>query len=169
MNCQFCGQELLPSKFHPNQKYCSHSCARKAWVPANRETLNAYYARWEREWRRKNPEKARARDKRINLRHRLYRHRWTAERKLEVLNQYGGPICVCCGEQEFDFLTIEHSRGDGNLHRKTVGVKAGTQFYGWLFRSGFPQDIGLEVLCWNCQIGRKIGQGICPHETVTER
>lgn len=79
--------------------------------------------------------------------------------KYVVLAMYGGPICVCCGESEIAFLSIDHTKKDGAEHRRKIG-KGG--LYRWLKRNNYPNDLGLEVLCMNCQFGR-IG-GKCPHE-----
>jgi hypothetical protein len=38
----------------------------------------------------------------------------------------------------------------------------GNSFYMWLIRRGFP--VGFQVLCFNCNIGRSMNGGICPHK-----
>jgi hypothetical protein len=69
------------------------------------------------------------------------------------------PKCSCCGETIFDFLTIDHIKGNGTLHREKVG--RGTQFFYWLKRNNFPE--GYKVLCYNCNCA-KGHLGFCPHE-----
>lgn len=76
----------------------------------------------------------------------------------EVFEHYG-KTCVCCGESEFLFLTIDHVNGGGTKHRKEVGQ--GTKFYRWLRREGYPD--GYQVLCMNCNLGRHRNGGVCPH------
>jgi len=84
------------------------------------------------------------------------------ELKVEVLKQYGGPRCICCGVTELKFLTLDHVNDDGNAHRKSLGMQAvGGGYYAWLKRNGFPDEIELQVLCWNCQWGKRLGG--CPH------
>jgi len=80
--------------------------------------------------------------------------------KLEVMAAYGGR-CVCCGESNHNFLSIDHIFNDGQARRKEEG--AGTVFYYWLRDRGFPQD-RYRCLCLNCNFGRRINGGICPHE-----
>lgn len=72
--------------------------------------------------------------------------------KLEVLSHYseGTPKCTNCGEKEIKFLSIDHSFGDGTKHRKEIGVGVGSQFYYWLIKHNYPQNLGLRVLCLNC-------------------
>ncbi len=38
--------------------------------------------------------------------------------RTQVINSYGGS-CVCCGETELVFLSIDHINNDGDKHRKT--------------------------------------------------
>jgi len=79
--------------------------------------------------------------------------------KISVLEHYG-KACVCCGEDHFEFLSIEHSRGDGQKHSSK---KIKMPFYCWLKKKNFPQDLGLTVLCFNCNCAKGFS-GYCPHE-----
>ena len=88
-----------------------------------------------------------------------YKH----QAKQEVLDAYGNK-CACCGETNWFFLTIDHVNNDGAEHRKTV--KPGTQFYIWLKKNNFPPEF--RILCWNCNCGRRMNGGICPHQNVVE-
>ncbi len=82
--------------------------------------------------------------------------------KLEVFNHYGGAKCACCGEKEICFLTLDHPNNDGAKHRQSLtGKKAGVTIYRALKRAKWPP--GLQVLCFNCNCGRQINNGICPH------
>ncbi len=74
---------------------------------------------------------------------------------------YYGNECICCGENEKNFLTIDHIEGDGNKHRREIG-KAGSGFYKWLIVNDFPS--GFQLLCCNCNAGRYRNKGICPHQ-----
>ena len=48
-----------------------------------------------------------------------------------------------------------------------AGIKTkSSKFYLWLKRNNFPP--GYQVLCWNCNCGRSINNGICPHKTERE-
>lgn len=84
------------------------------------------------------------------------------EAKIAAFAAYGGCFCKCCSEDQLDFLTLDHVNGDGAEHRRAVG-RGGTAFYQWLRRNNYPNDPPLEVLCWNCNIGRYRNSGVCPH------
>ena len=79
--------------------------------------------------------------------------------KYKVMRAYGGK-CVCCGESTLSFLTIDHPNNDGVKDRLAHGV--GSTFYRWLKKGGYPE--GYRVLCFNCNCGRQINGGECPHE-----
>lgn len=82
-----------------------------------------------------------------------------------VFAAYGGYICACCGENEHKFLTLDHVNNDGaSFRRKIAGNRqaAGYTTYRWLARNGFPS--GYQVLCMNCNHGKRMNGGICPHQ-----
>lgn len=84
--------------------------------------------------------------------------------KLEALQAYGGR-CACCGESRYQFLTFQHSNGDGAAHRAEICGNyrhAGASFVRALKRLGFPPVPGLEVLCYNCHMATDLN-GCCPH------
>lgn len=76
-----------------------------------------------------------------------------------VFAAYGGYVCSCCDEDEPAFLSIDHVNNDGATHRKKVGLG---RFYTWLKANNYPP--GFQVLCMNCQWGKKMCGGICPHQ-----
>lgn len=80
--------------------------------------------------------------------------------KIEVIDAYGGK-CLCCGLTILEFLTIEHTRRDGSQHRKKCGN--GSEFYRFLKNSRFPKNLGLTILCMNCNFAKRFGDK-CPHE-----
>ena len=76
-----------------------------------------------------------------------------------------GYRCACCGETELIFLTLDHIHNDGNeFRRKTFGrhTAAGFTTYSWLFKNGCPE--GFQVLCANCNHGKRMNNGVCPHQ-----
>jgi len=79
-------------------------------------------------------------------------------RKWKVLLHYGNGnlVCVCCGEDKYEFLTLDHILGNGKSHRENVG-----DVYTWAVRNNFPS--GLRVLCMNCNISFGL-YGYCPHD-----
>lgn len=74
----------------------------------------------------------------------------------EVLAHYGGK-CVCCGETQRVFLTLDHVDGNGNADRRT---RNNPDLAWWLKKQGFPP--GFQVMCWNCNAAKHI-LGACPH------
>ncbi len=84
-----------------------------------------------------------------------------AQAKFEAFCIYGGtpPKCACCGETNIGFLTLDHEIAIGSLRRN----KGGASFCRWLRARGWPKNLGLRVLCWNCNCGRQSNGGICPH------
>jgi len=107
-----------------------------------------------REWSRNNSEKKR--ESQIAF--------WRKLRR-EVFSIYG-ERCACCGEERWEFLTIDHVSGNGAEHRKEIRGKnhggGGGHFYLWLRKNGYPRD-GYRTLCWNCNAARGVF-GYCPHE-----
>lgn len=79
----------------------------------------------------------------------------------DILRAYGGdrPQCVCCGEGTYYFLAIDHIDGGGHKQRKELGSGG---FYTWIRKNNYPP--GLRILCHNCNYGRQLNGGICPHE-----
>lgn len=82
-----------------------------------------------------------------------------------VFAAYGGYRCACCGETEPLFLTIDHVNNDGAAWRRRnlwSSTSAGSQTYRWLMNHGFPT--GHQVLCMNCNWGKRMNHGVCPHQ-----
>lgn len=146
------------------------------WCKRNRDKVNRY----QRDWKKRNPDKLKKYSKEFHSRHRdklvakskSYYHatreirlaRMKVERRAlrkEMILAYGGE-CSCCGESRFQFLTLEHTRRDGNVERRLYG--AGDQFFKRLKRMGWPKD-GYTVLCMNCNWATRYGDQ-CPHKTI---
>lgn len=85
--------------------------------------------------------------------------------KRQVLKYYGGGFlsCVCCGEHNIGFLSLDHINNDGYINRKTGShPNGGIAMYAWLRHNGFPK--GYRTLCFNCNCGRsRTKDKICPH------
>lgn len=99
----------------------------------------------------------------------LIMHRQKAQRqrtklKNQVFTHYGGK-CVCCGESNWMFLTIDHVNGSGAAHRLELTGRprqgGSTQMYRWLVKNNYPD--GFQLLCWNCNVTKHI-YGMCPHQ-----
>ena len=95
--------------------------------------------------------------------------------KLAAFNKYGGVICKCCGETEPLLLTIDHINEDGASHRRAIfgytekrkGRGTGGNMYRWLKSHNYPE--GFQVLCFNCNAGKHLNHGICPHQVVLKK
>lgn len=93
-------------------------------------------------------------------------HDWVVQSKLCAFEAYGGAICNCCGENNLDFLSLDHVFNDGYLdHNKNKVRCAGSALYSKLRRLGYPDKQRFQVLCMNCNFGKKINHGICPHKS----
>jgi len=89
-----------------------------------------------------------------------------AARKRKVMEAYGGPICVGCGEDEIRILQIDHVNNNGHQHALKIGngdyARGRSKMYKWLEDNGFPQ--GFQVLCPNCNMRKARGIPL-PNET----
>lgn len=95
-----------------------------------------------------------------NLKARLYNDK----HKLLVFEHYG-KLCVCCGEDTFEFLSIDHINNDGHKDVNSNGVRpSGKRLYPKIVRLNFPTYY--QVLCMNCNFGKRMNNGVCPHKTV---
>ena len=83
--------------------------------------------------------------------------------RVRVLSHYSGGSmrCACCGENEIEFLGIDHVHGDGAQHRREVRPSA---IYRWLIKHKFPP--GIQVLCHNCNLAKGY-YGACPHRNAS--
>jgi len=93
-----------------------------------------------------------------------YKNKDNAGNKQAVIDAYGGR-CACCGEDNPVFLSVDHINNDGNLHRKKGGGM-GSSLYKWLIKRNFPKD-NFQLLCHNCNRGKHLNGGICPHQQET--
>ncbi len=85
---------------------------------------------------------------------------WRNKNKQAFLDKYGNK-CVCCGETEYIFLTLDHINGGGNKHRKELKLNA-TRMYQYAVKNYNPKQF--QILCMNCQYGTRFGK-ICPHQS----
>ncbi len=118
-------------------------------------------------WIEKNREKVRERErKRYSEKPEILREqgrRGRRKARQECIEAYGGK-CTCCGESTLEFLTVEHTEGNGQAHRKEVG--AGRMMYIDLKRRGWPKE-GITIFCMNCNFATRFSQ-ICPHQKKKE-
>ena len=102
-----------------------------------------------------------------------YKRGWNIALKREIMGWYG-TVCVCCGEGGLSFLTLDHIKDDGVREfngipaSRRVGndrnVGGGVHLYRKIRKAGFEKrPIGMQVLCFNCQWGKQLNRGHCPH------
>ena len=84
-----------------------------------------------------------------------------AKSKSLVFAHYG-QSCVCRGESEPLFLHMDHINDDGYKYHVN-GDRSHQNVYQWLVSHSFPE--GFQVLCANCNDGKKRNHGICPHKS----
>lgn len=123
---------------------------------------------WQKQYYEKNKEKIQKNHREYEIKNRekckIYRKNYRKRIRLECLIHYGGspPKCACCGETQYEFLTIDHINGGGNQHAR---LRKRNSLYQWLSINNFPE--GYRVLCYNCNCS--LGHnGYCPHQTKRE-
>lgn len=140
-----------------------------------RPCTRAYRLAWKRKYnlrynsmyRSKNIERLRDYSASYRAKHRqriiAYDKRIVQERRLRVLTHYGGnpPHCSCCHESNIKFLTLDHREGGGHEHVRQTGGR-GHKLYRWIEKNGYPPIF--QVLCFNCNCGRALNNGVCPHK-----
>lgn len=83
--------------------------------------------------------------------------------KIETFQHYSEGRCFCCGETILEFLALDHINGGGTKQRKEIGV-GGAPFMALLKKKGWPK--GFQVSCHNCNMGRHLNKGVCPHKNL---
>ena len=82
--------------------------------------------------------------------------------KLEAFKAYGGNKCAC-GDcplsivSDHKFLAIDHIYNNRDQQKRSRGY----DLYLWLRKQQYPH--GYRVLCHNCNSGRQLNNGFCPH------
>lgn len=82
-------------------------------------------------------------------------------RRLRVIDYYskGTRRCNCCGETQLQFMQIDHINNDGYKNRKLIKQ---SNIENWILKNNYPE--GFQILCANCNFGRRINKGVCPHQ-----
>lgn len=146
-------------------RYCSDPCSvrhkknQAEYYQKNKETRLKYG----RQWRKDHPDRCRElceswRNKnRQKVRDGVNRHQ--KKLRAEIIEAYGSK-CACCGEKTPQFLTVDHIDGGGKQERQKM---SSNKFLVSIRNRGFPKDL-YRLLCWNCNSGRAINGGVCPHK-----
>lgn len=163
--CCRCGEIKPLSEYYINRKnkggldYHCKKCHKEhnKKYPRPASYMRDYYA--------KNKKRMLYQEKEYHKRRPDVRKRASRKYRMKIKSQcfthYGGnpPKCACCGESQYEFLSIDHINNDGAKQRRELN---GMNIYLWLIKHDFPE--GYQVLCMNCQFGKRINDGVCPHE-----
>jgi hypothetical protein len=84
--------------------------------------------------------------------------------KKQVFDHYGWK-CICCGETTPQFLSVDHVENDGFKLKTSTGKRvSGTAVYRIIIKEGFGPRY--QILCMNCNYGKNINGGTCPHNMI---
>ncbi len=156
--CRKCGIELNDENRYLSTKK-SHSKICK--ICDNKKSLESYYLHKEK--RRKQQNEYNKIYYSINRKQCLEDGKSRQQKRRQIiLNHYSNNTiqCACCGEKEIKFLSIDHINNDGAAHKKEIGGFG--YLYTWIIKNNFPEDF--QVLCMNCNFGKRMNGGICPHK-----
>lgn len=84
--------------------------------------------------------------------------------RADVLQGYGAK-CACCGESQPMFLDVDHVNNNGNTDRR-VNRRYTHSLYRDLREENYPSDY--QLLCRNCNWGKHVNKGVCPHQESKE-
>jgi hypothetical protein len=127
----------------------------KKYFQENKERIAERQKKWYNENKLKCQETGRRNYHKNKEQRKEHQAQYYQQRKIyckkQVLFHYtdGNNNCNNCGENIFEFLTVDHINGGGNEHRKSIGF---TDIYAWLIRNKFPN--GFQILCYNCNCAK---------------
>lgn len=82
--------------------------------------------------------------------------------KYECMEHYSGgpPCCFDCGSHDLRQLALDHTNGGGQAERNRYSHGRGSGvYYGSLRRRGYPDTLGLQVVCDACHRKRHKEEG----------
>ncbi len=116
-------------------------------------------------WNLNNPEKCSQIQKKYhdriyseNPQEHITRAKNHSAKNKDLVFDFYGRICNCCGEIEQVFLTIDHVNNDGSEDRKMNYI--GHRLYQKIVTENFPDKY--QILCMNCNWAKRYGE--CPHK-----
>lgn len=168
--CTKCGLQKPIETFKLHGKYRRRSCQEcdrpmfrqkhKEWRDKNRAHLRAYARE-----SMKRHRKTWTSEKRAGL---VERAKMTREKLRRIVYLAYGAVCNCCGEDELNFLSLDHVNNDGYARRKNGEPHGGgAQLFKKIIEAGFPSDF--QILCMNCNHGKARNGGVCPHQEKVQR
>lgn len=153
-------ERMLKDPVFAKQKKEALKAAKRRWLERNPDWHKDYLERnkeklfkYRQEYRKKNLEKITA-----------YEAGRVSRIRKQTLDAYGR-VCVCCGETNEAFLTLDHFTEDkGNRivwKGRTYASKRGHSEYMRLKKLGWPPIV--RVMCMNCNFAIRYNKP-CPHE-----
>jgi hypothetical protein len=139
-------RERRRMRYQENKEEINRKIREHDSIPEFREQKKKY----EREYRIKNLDKLTVEGKK--------RSKKCRDKFRELVFNHYGKQCICCGESNIKFLTIDHMNGNGRKHRAIIK----NHIHTWLVKNNYPK--GFQVLCYNCNCGKRMNNGICPHK-----
>lgn len=168
-SCPTCERELESSHFHRDssakdglQRECK-SCQKKrlyAWREQNPEAVRRIQKRYNYNNREKRNAYQRKYYQQNSERLKANQRSYYRDLKDAAYERYGGYRCACCGETEPQFLCLDHIKGGGTKHLKSIG--GADRLLLWLRDQNYPEGL-LQVLCHNCNASRRFNDGVCIH------
>ena len=155
--CKDCSNKQKKEYYENNKEKIAKK--QKEYYEKNKEKSQEYYEQNKeksQEYRKKNKEKITKKKKKYNKKNKKkIKERYEIIKKM-VFNYYGNE-CICCGENDFNLLTVDHINGGGSEHKRKNKIY---NMYNWLIKNNFPS--GFQTLCRNCNCGKREYK-ICPH------
>jgi hypothetical protein len=83
-----------------------------------------------------------------------YKDKYALRDKKKVMEHYGDE-CKECRENRIERLTIDHQNNDGAEQRRKLKCSTGVRMYRWLIKQDYPTNLGLQILCYNCNCSKR--------------
>ncbi len=81
--------------------------------------------------------------------------------KFKFIDMYGGK-CACCGEDNPQFLSLDHVEEDG---KEDILAFKMNRYQLYKNATASYQSEKYQLLCYNCNLGKSTNGGVCPHRT----
>jgi len=158
VKCCFTSCKRIPE---PGRKLCSR-CAARANKRRKQRIANRLCNNCTRpaDFGKKRCTRCREWSRVYSSAHKVSKQQAARYRKI-VFDFYGG-LCVCCGEANRVFLTIDHINGR-TLEQKTERGERGYFKFARAILKDKPRT-DIRILCYNCNCGRERNGGVCPHQ-----
>ena len=135
----------------------------KKWRNKNKPKLNKSNNRWRKSHKKELQDYEKKRSTKERLAYKIKNVKAKMKKIRIAVIEYFGGRCTCCGESTYAFLTISHINNDGNKHRKEV---SNDTLLRQLFKNNFKSEYEITIECWNCNCGKRVNNGICPHKVM---